>query len=140
MYKVKKMIKLNFGCGWKRLEGWTNIDRRKEVADAVVDMAKFPYPFKDDYADMINCDNVLEHLEKPTKVLQEFHRILKKDGKAIIQVPHFTAGGALNGDNHIRAFGTDFFYNFLPEERDNYAAGCKFSQVIVKQGKNLDIL
>ena len=126
------MPKLNFGCGWKRLEGWVNIDCRRDVADVVVDMNRFPYPFRASYADVINCDNVLEHLEKPTKAVQEFHRILKPKGKAVIQVPHFTCGGALNGDNHIRAFGVDFFYNFLKGERDNYAAGCSFSKVRCK--------
>jgi SAM-dependent methyltransferase len=123
---------INFGCGSKRLSGWLNIDRRKEVADKVLDLDTSPYPFKSDTADKVNSDNVLEHLQKRSQVIGEFHRILKTGRSCIVKVPRFTCGGPLNGDNHIRAFGVDFFYNFERGERDNYAAGVEFTMVECK--------
>jgi len=38
---------------------------------------------------LVLCTEVLEHLEKPKQALQEFYRILKKNGVLIITVPFF---------------------------------------------------
>ncbi len=43
-------------------------------------------PFKDNMFDLIVCTEVLEHVEDPQKVLYEMKRLLKKDGKAIIEL------------------------------------------------------
>ena len=40
-------------------------------------------PFKDGEFDSINLDNVLEHLEDPTTLLEEIYRVLKLDGAVI---------------------------------------------------------
>lgn len=45
--------------------------------------------------DSILCTQVLEHVEEPEKVLKEFHRILKKDGKLFLTVPQ---GWGLHGE------------------------------------------
>jgi SAM-dependent methyltransferase len=123
------MTNLNFGCGNKHLRGFLNIDERPEVAEFRMDMNKFPYHIKNSSSWRINCDNVLEHLFEPTKVLREFHRILRKNGNVLIRVPHFTSGTALSGDVHMRAFSTDFFITFEDGNSHNYQAGCGFSHV-----------
>jgi len=47
-------------------------------------------PFKKDYFDVIIATDILEHLFQPKKLLCEIHRVLKKDGFAIVSVPnHF---------------------------------------------------
>lgn len=45
--------------------------------------------FRDEKFDIITSLDVLEHIEDPEKVLVEFKRILKRNGKAIITVPAF---------------------------------------------------
>ena len=45
--------------------------------------------FRDERFDVITSLDVLEHIEDPEKVLAEFKRILKKNGKVIITVPAF---------------------------------------------------
>lgn len=44
-------------------------------------------PVADDFFDVVILSEVVEHLENPEKVLQEAHRILKKDGKILICTP-----------------------------------------------------
>ena len=45
-------------------------------------------PFGDGTFDFVFCMEVLEHVENPTFVLSEFHRVLKKDGCMLLSVPN----------------------------------------------------
>ncbi len=45
-------------------------------------------PFKKDSFDFISSRYVLEHLEKPGEVWQEWHRVLRPEGKALVQTPN----------------------------------------------------
>ena len=53
--------------------------------DLVCDIIAIPEP--DASFDVILCTEVLEHVPDPTKVLDEFVRLLKRDGKLILTVP-----------------------------------------------------
>lgn len=44
-------------------------------------------PLKSNYADFVTLSAVLEHLDDPTSILKEAHRILKKGGTILITVP-----------------------------------------------------
>lgn len=44
-------------------------------------------PFKAGSFDLVICNHVLEHVEDDQKAMQEIYRILKKNGKGILQVP-----------------------------------------------------
>jgi SAM-dependent methyltransferase len=44
-------------------------------------------PFDDDAFDLIICNHVLEHIPEDTQVLDEFRRVLRPGGEALIQVP-----------------------------------------------------
>ena len=43
-------------------------------------------PYKDDYFDFICCNGVLHHVTEPKKIIDEFSRILKKDGYLFLYV------------------------------------------------------
>lgn len=43
-------------------------------------------PFKDQSFDVVMCNEVLEHVVDPGKVLEEIKRVLKKDGVGIIEM------------------------------------------------------
>jgi SAM-dependent methyltransferase len=45
-------------------------------------------PFSADSFDLIISRSVVEHLEKPLDVFQEFHRVLKPGGKVILSTPN----------------------------------------------------
>ena len=45
-------------------------------------------PYKDNFFDFIICSEVIEHVEKPDSVANEFERVLKKDGFVLITTPN----------------------------------------------------
>jgi len=47
-------------------------------------------PLQDESFDTVFCSQVLEHSPRPMAVLKEISRVLKKDGIAIITVPHLS--------------------------------------------------
>ena len=79
------MIKLNFGCGENRLEGWKNHDKDVDISKTL------PYP--DNYADFIFCEHCVEHIDyySAIKFFKECHRVLKPNGVARITVPSLSS-------------------------------------------------
>ena len=75
------MIRLQFGCGENRLDGWQNFDSDLDLSQ--------PLPFGDNYADMIFMEHVLEHFDSHTiyRILYDCHKILKPGGKLRVCVP-----------------------------------------------------
>jgi len=47
-----------------------------------------PLPYSDNEFDVISCNHVLEHIFETEILVREAHRVLKKDGLAIISVPN----------------------------------------------------
>ena len=80
-------------------EKWLSTGARVCGIDPVADSSAVPegaevieggseeMPFGDQEFDVITSCAVLEHLEKPAKVFQEFHRVLKPGGKAVLLTP-----------------------------------------------------
>ena len=108
--------KLNVGCYGDYREGWVNHEhpklKGKQKADVYFDLDKFPYPVKDNTFDHIYLRNVLEHLNEPIKVVDEFHRILKPYGTVRILVPHGTCGNGWGDLTHKRLFGVSSMRHF----------------------------
>jgi len=50
-----------------------------------IDITDIPYP--DNQFDLVICNHVLEHVPDDKKGLSEIYRVLKRNGKAILQVP-----------------------------------------------------
>jgi len=110
--------KLNFGCGKKILDGFTNVDIQKGPGiDKSFDFNKFPYPLPDDSYDYILLDNVLEHLDDPKKILNELHRISRKDARIKIIVPYYHCKGAYNDITHKHFFNETTFDNLIYPEK-----------------------
>jgi SAM-dependent methyltransferase len=98
--------KLNLGCGGKHKKGYVNIDIRPP-ADIVADVTK-GLPLKDDEAELVEADNLLEHLDNDEFlfVMNEVWRVLKKDGVFWFKVPdalHWM-DGAFGDPTHKRFF------------------------------------
>lgn len=86
-------IKINLGCGKSLVKGFINVDsvkfEKKGCEFVKADVRKLP--FKDNYADYIIANQVLEHLPMKDVVpaLKEWTRVLKVGGRIIITVPNF---------------------------------------------------
>ncbi len=108
-------LKINLGCGEKRLDGYINCDVLPAVkADKHFDLDVFPYPFDSNSADEIFMDNVLEHLEDIPRVMGELHRILKAGGKLKIIVPYAKSDWAFQDPTH-KHFFTEVSMNYFSE-------------------------
>ena len=94
-------VRINMGCGMKPMPGFLNVDVFDfKGIDKKIDLNKFPYDFKSNYADEIFCSHVIEHLDDPEKCLSEMFRILKKGGKLTIKVPYFAHSLAYSSWQH----------------------------------------
>ena len=104
--KRRKPIMLNIGCGVTLFPGFINVDNYLDeeglksqtglYANVVYPKgAKFvkadilSLPFKDNYADYIECLEMLEHLpfRDVEKAIVEMHRVLKPGGRMVLMVP-----------------------------------------------------
>ena len=99
-------LRLNLGCGAKRLEGYLNVDKFGEP-DFRWDLEKFPWPWEDNSVAEIELSHVLEHLGQQTevylKIIQEMYRICKPGGKVHVKVPHHRHDNLLHDPTHVRA-------------------------------------
>jgi hypothetical protein len=119
MTDIKNSRKLNVGSGDYLKEGYVNVDYYStSTPDVSHDLNQIPYPFEDDYFELVEADHVLEHLMDPFKVMAELRRI-SQDGALIhIRVPHFSRG--FTHADHKRGFDVTFPYYFNPEFLGGY--------------------
>jgi len=90
-------------------------------------------PFENDSFDVILCNHVLEHVQDDKKAIKEIHRVMKKDGFAILQVPFYypipdkTIENKLitskkerekiyGQSDHLRKYGKDYDKRILSQE------------------------
>lgn len=111
------MIKLNMGCGNNYKEGWINVDFNKGVkADIYSDLTD-KLPFKDNYADEVLLDSIIEHIRPDCYFgfLEELHRICKQGAKIMISTGHYSGMYALKHLTHYLHFGVGSFDMMTPE-------------------------
>ena len=111
--------KLNLGSGEFLKDGYVNVDYHSiSNPDISHDLNKFPYPFADNYFELVEADHVLEHLAEPFEVMRELRRICAPGATIHIRVPHFSRG--FTHADHKRGFDVTFPYYFNPAFRPGY--------------------
>jgi len=143
------MKKLNLGCGRDIKRGWVNLDFVKgKGVDVVYDLNITPLPFQDGEFDYILCQDVLEHVNF-IPLINDIHRILKKNGTLKIRVPPFTSKLNFEDPTHTHQFSVrtfDYFVKsdiFRYERKINYFSKIKKwitfdkSSIILKMLNNL---
>ncbi|MFA5155630.1 MAG: methyltransferase domain-containing protein [Patescibacteria group bacterium] len=123
-------MKLNLGCGRKKLDGFTGVDRIKTPAvDVIHDLNVFPYPFPDNSAEEIVMDNVLEHLDDVVKVMTEIYRLAAPDALVRIYVPYFKSNSAFTDPTHRHFFSETSFKYFSPDNPLNFYSPARFAVI-----------
>jgi predicted SAM-dependent methyltransferase len=108
-----KICRLNLGCGLWLKKGFINVDkffteeqiRSKKGAfihAKIEKNAKFiqadigSMPFKDNYADFVEMNQVIEHfpMRQVVTYMREVYRVMKKGGKLVLTAPNFTGVAA----------------------------------------------
>lgn len=88
------MIKLNLGCGTKKIHGYTNIDARCDVfPDVTCELSALNTLYCKNSVDVIYACHVLEHIQRKEvkHTIERWVDILKPGGELRISVPNFEA-------------------------------------------------
>jgi hypothetical protein len=100
-------MRLNLGCGNRKLPDWLNVDKVAACSpDQVVDLEALPWPWPNDSVEQIALFHVLEHLGAATEVylgiFKELYRVCRDGALVSIIVPHPRHDHFLNDPTHVR--------------------------------------
>lgn len=112
-------LKLDFGCGPNPREGFEGVDQYafggkvKHVMDI-----RDPWPFYSDSVAEAHSSHFVEHLDAAERVhfWNELYRVLVKDGKASIIVPHWASCRAYGDPTHKWPPVSEFAMYYLKRE------------------------
>lgn len=99
----KKLLRLDLGCGDRKAEGFVGVDKFKTPStDMLVDLLKFPWPWKAGAVDEVHCSHFFEHVPAKLrpKFMDELYRVMKKGAKATIVCPCATSTRATQDFTH----------------------------------------
>jgi predicted SAM-dependent methyltransferase len=94
-------LAINFGAGWRPLEGWVNVDIAAAPGiDVVMDVTE-GLPFTTGSAEAIFAEHLIEHLPRDDALafLRECHRVLTPGGVIRLSTP--------DGGRYLRSYATD---------------------------------
>ena len=136
------MIKLNLGCGLRKLEGFINIDNRSEVSpDLLCDITEgLPYP--DNSVDRVRAHDILEHvaLGKTVPLIEEIYRVLRPGGVFEHYTPSTDGRGAFQDPDHRSFWNINSWLYFMDDKyRDLCGIKAKFdgtNQDEISHGKS----
>ncbi len=120
-------MKLHLGCGNIIKQGYVNVDMSAlPGVDVVADLGKFPWPFENNSAEVIELHNVLEHLPDVFRTMEELYRISAPGCKVLITVPYYNSIDYGSDPSHLHPFSQrslDFLDSRTPagKERPYYS-------------------
>jgi ubiquinone/menaquinone biosynthesis C-methylase UbiE len=88
MFLINHGYKNIHGCDWISMNDFSQ-ERQNKINYQTVNLNKeglSKYP--DNFADVVICSEVIEHLENPSAIFREFSRVLKPNGIAFISLPN----------------------------------------------------
>lgn len=105
--KRSEYIKLNLGCGFRRLDGYINVDAVPDcMPDQVVNLEHTPWPWADNSVDEVQLIHVLEHLGRESHVfigiMQQLYRVCVPGATVHIIVPHHRHDNYYSDPTHVR--------------------------------------
>jgi len=113
----ESMKTLDVGCGVKKREGATGIDRLAiPGVDIVWNLDEYPWPVEDSSFDRIVMSHVIEHLVDPSAALKEVHRIAAPGAEVEIITPHFSSLSSWKDPTHRHHFALETFDFFVGPE------------------------
>jgi SAM-dependent methyltransferase len=122
-------MKLNLGCGYQQIAGFTGVDFDESLSPDVVASVE-SLPFEDGSIEEIYASHVLEHVAMDSPALSEWYRVLQPGGLITVAVPdivqtyflwkHGSTWGEYNqliDESYINAtaFGANIIADKIPE-------------------------
>lgn len=113
-------MKLNIGCGYRVLPGFTNIDKYPTSDNVIFGDLEEGLELPDGCASFILLDNVIEHMSNIPLVLRECSRLLDDGGTLKIFTPHFSSSSSWRDPTHIHHLSYFSFDYLGKNHRSNY--------------------
>jgi SAM-dependent methyltransferase len=121
---------LNVGSGRRSIDNGVTVDRVAETGpDIVHDLDRYPWPFEDDYFDVIYCLEVIEHLRDIVKAMEEMHRISRNGARVQIATPHFSCANSYTDPTHLHHLGYFSFDYFTGGNQWDFYTRVRFRKV-----------
>jgi SAM-dependent methyltransferase len=119
------MAVLDIGCGNKRQEpGAIGLDRQPgSSAEILCELARFPWPVRDNCAEKIYLSHFLEHQPDILRVMAEVHRIAKPGAEVLIVTPHYSSPDSYTDPTHLFHLGFHSFDYFERSGFDDFTYG-----------------
>ncbi len=111
-------IIIDLGCGPKKKPGRICIDKNDMPnVDIVADLEKGLDFLPDNSVDEIHCRSLFAHISNFENLMSEIVRVMKKDSRAYVFVPHFSNPYYYSDFTHKRFFGLYTFYYFVDSDK-----------------------
>ncbi len=99
--------KLNLGCGFRKYEGYINVDSEPQCRpDFVWDLEQTPWPWEDNSISEIKLEHVLEHLgltpQAYLNIWKELYRVCRDGAVIDILVPYWRHDYFFDDPTHVR--------------------------------------
>lgn len=114
------LIKVQFGCGGNRLDGWQNYDMEVDITKTL--------PFFDDSVDYIFCEHCIEHVTQREgfNFMQECFRILKAGATLRLATPDIAKMAQEETENYRKFIKGNGWGDGNP--------GCGFRAILFQHG------
>lgn len=109
-------LRLDFGCGKNKREGFHGVDRIAfDGVDTVLDCAAGRWPWDDSSVDEAHSSHFVEHLTQAERChfFNELWRVLKPGAKVTIVVPHWSNARAYGDPTHKWPAISEWFFLYL---------------------------
>jgi hypothetical protein len=122
-------IRLNLGCGYRKIAGCVNIDNRPEVnPDLLLDVTN-GFPYKDNSVAYILAIDFLEHIPIGSVIpfIEEVYRILMMGGVFHSVTPSTDGRGAFQDPTHVSFWNINSWMYYMDDlYRNLYGIKAKF--------------
>lgn len=115
----KPVIKLDFGCGPHKREGFEGVDSIAfPNVDHVLDIARGNWPWKNESVLEANASHFVEHLTALERItfVNELYRVLIPGGTCLIITPHWASNRAYGDPTHQWPPVSEFWFYYLSKE------------------------
>ena len=125
---------LDVGCGLNKFAGAIGIDKNPASrADVICDLDRFPWPLADASFDEVRAIHVIEHVADVVRTVEEFHRLLRKGGRIVIETPHYTDFSSFCDPTH-RWHLNSYSFRYFGEDNAGfgYYSACRLKEISVR--------
>ena len=117
-------MKINIGSGYKRIEGFVNVDDDSLVEpDYLVNIEAAILPFEDNSVSEVRAHHILEHIgDGFIPLMQELYRVCKHGAILDIVVPHHQHDNFYSDPTHKRPITVGGMYMFCQKTNKEHIA------------------